>query len=48
MIDEIHALKPAKGVSKVIVSGEIEKANEAKAAAEGVPVYENVYNFLMS
>lgn len=48
MIDEIHALKPAKGVDKVLIPGEIEKNVEAKAKKEGFPIYENVYKFLTS
>lgn len=48
MIDEIHALKPAKGVDKVLIPGEIEKNTEAKAKKEGIPIYENVYAFLTS
>lgn len=46
MIDELHALKPAKGIDRVLAPGEIEQANEARARKEGVPVYENVYKFL--
>lgn len=48
MIDEIHALKPAEGVEKVLIPGEIEKNNEIKAKKEGFPVYGNVYEFLTS
>lgn len=48
MVDEIHALRPAKDVKKVLLPGEIEKDNEARARKDGVPVYENVYKFLMS
>lgn len=46
MIDEIHALKPVKGFDKVMVPGEIEKASEAKAKVDGVPVTTEVYDFL--
>jgi len=48
MVDEMHALKPAVGVEKVLIPGEIEQNNEDKAKKEGFPVYENVYNFLTS
>lgn len=48
MIDEIHALKPAVGIDKVLIPGEIESNNEAKAKKDGFPVYENVYKFLTS
>ena len=48
MVDEMHALKPAEGVEKVLIPGEIEQNNEDKAKKEGFPVYENVYDFLMS
>lgn len=48
LVDEVHALRPAPGVEKVLIPGEIELNNEAKAKKDGIPVYENVYNFLTS
>ena len=48
MIDELHALKPAPGVDKVLIPGEIELNNVAKAKKDGVPVYENAYKFMTS
>lgn len=48
MFEELHALRPAPGVSKVFVPGEPEDLRHSDALKNGCPVYENVLNFLKS
>ncbi|QOY38204.1 ureidoglycolate dehydrogenase [Anaerobacillus isosaccharinicus] len=48
MIDEIHELEPAKGFRNVMVPGEPEQLKEEMALKTGVPITENVYQYLVS
>lgn len=46
MIREIHALRPRKGFSKVLVPGEPENIIEEKRLSEGIPLPDSVWEYL--
>ncbi|PLS18642.1 ureidoglycolate dehydrogenase [Bacillus sp. M6-12] len=46
MIQEIHALKPANGFTRVLVPGEPESLSEEKRLNNGIPIPESVWQFL--
>ncbi|MGL5721352.1 MAG: Ldh family oxidoreductase [Brevinema sp.] len=48
MFEEIHNLRPSKGLDHVFVPGEQGDARYQKSLEEGCPVYENVLKFLQS
>ncbi len=48
MIDELHDKKPAEGFDQVLVPGEPEQLTEEKRTEQGVPIEENIYQYLNS
>ncbi|CDQ18479.1 ureidoglycolate dehydrogenase [Halobacillus karajensis] len=48
MIDELHAVQPAEGVSSVMVPGEPEQWKEEARKIEGIPVPKSIYGYLKS
>lgn len=48
MIDDIHALQPAKGFQKVMVPGEPEQLNENEKRKSGISLPPSIYNYLIT
>lgn len=48
MIDELHAQPPVAGTKKVFLPGELENEKEKENRCNGIPVLENVYQWLTS
>lgn len=46
MVDELHAIPPAKGFDQVYYPGEIQEAVIAKYEASGIPVAKEIYDYL--
>jgi LDH2 family malate/lactate/ureidoglycolate dehydrogenase len=46
MIRALHATPPAEGAERVLVAGEIEFANERDRRANGIPLHQNVIDYL--
>lgn len=47
MINEIHSVKPAKDIERVMLPGEPEQIHEEKRLSEGIPITKSVYDFLI-
>lgn len=48
MVDELHNLHPAEGFDSVLIPGELEQMEEENRQANGIPVPEGIYQYLIS
>lgn len=46
--EELHQIKPAEGFDQVYVPGELGQQRYEKYSVEGIPVEQNIYNYLVS
>ena len=48
MVEELHAIKPAKGFDQVYYPGEIQEEVKAQYKESGIPVAQSIYDYLQS